>query len=504
MGFAYRWHPSREHRRRQAEIREMNQTLGRGETALPGQPPILYYASHADETPVKAGGREEKGVRVLRRWRPAGARDLSDFEEAARPRRAWLLEPKVPETDQEYFRPYRRLLTRAHRRFLLQSPYARAAAITGLACVAFFSALWMTETQKAEALASGRLRQEQKVFEGQLRGAAAFGVDSHALQPLEERAWELETRQPPSGLIAARLRIGFYDEQTGEYRRLEQRLQIGRRQAWQYWSWKETQAYATLARAVQEGRDAGLREKLADIPPCTTAACYQQAVGSEEGETSWIRATVADEKRYQATIQASTDPISAAATRLEAARNLQASFPAFNSLPVRLEVLDGMYATAASVGDYARIGALGQIDATAIRDAVVRKHAGRIITVSTEEQELTAYQAGQAVYRASISSGLQVPTGVFHIGEKEPALGATYWYRVGRLWENRYGILPDWMSFSGQAALQAAPWRTVFGPGAQGAVGGYAPSTPYSIDVPVPAAHYLYGWSPVGAEVVIY
>lgn len=60
------------------------------------------------------------------------------------------------------------------------------------------------------------------------------------------------------------------------------------------------------------------------------------------------------------------------------------------------------------------------------------------------------------------------------------------------------------MPFSGDAALQAAPWRLAFGPGSGGAVAAFAPDTPDSIDLPPAVADSLFHWATVGTEVVVY
>src|SRR5690242_8444607 len=53
IALAYRWHPSREHHRRQLEMRLMNQRIRHDRRKLDTLPPILSYAEETDIAPTR-------------------------------------------------------------------------------------------------------------------------------------------------------------------------------------------------------------------------------------------------------------------------------------------------------------------------------------------------------------------------------------------------------------------------------------------------------------------
>jgi lipoprotein-anchoring transpeptidase ErfK/SrfK len=126
------------------------------------------------------------------------------------------------------------------------------------------------------------------------------------------------------------------------------------------------------------------------------------------------------------------------------------------------------------------------------------------VVVSLEDQQLTCYQHGRAVLQTPVTAGASTPTGIFHIQVKQLSISTVYWSHANAVSRYRLGTLPDWMAFSSGAALQAAPWRTVFGPGSDAILPLYAPSTPGSVDLPPAAAARVYRWTAVGTEVVVY
>jgi lipoprotein-anchoring transpeptidase ErfK/SrfK len=194
------------------------------------------------------------------------------------------------------------------------------------------------------------------------------------------------------------------------------------------------------------------------------------------------------------------------------ARSLSAILPAWAPTPARITELDGMYATAAGLDGYTRVGALGRLDVDALRAALMRILPSRAIVISTEEQSLTCYERAKVVCSSPVTAGSATPTGIFHIQVKQASISTLYWNRTGDSFQYRPGFLPDWMALSQSAAdpgssgmaLQGAPWRAVFGLGSDVWDPAYAPSTPGSIDLPPGTAAFIFRWAPIGTEVVVY
>jgi hypothetical protein len=208
-----------------------------------------------------------------------------------------------------------------------------------------------------------------------------------------------------------------------------------------------------------------------------------------------LRETVATLRVYGAVIQRSPDPAAAAGAEVQEAHVLQSVLPAWATPPARLAALDGMLATEPT--EYARTGALGRLDVDALQADLLHTLPPRAVTVSLGQQQLVCYQRGKAVYRTPVVAN--TPTGLFHIQAKQSTLPALFW--DGRVY--RAGIISDWLPISSTAALRAAPWRTTFGLGSS-ATTGVAPITPGAIDLPSRAAAFLYMWTSVGTEVVVY
>jgi hypothetical protein len=218
----------------------------------------------------------------------------------------------------------------------------------------------------------------------------------------------------------------------------------------------------------------------------------------------WLEETVRTLRIYGAAVAVTPDPAATAGAELQKAQAIQALLPAWANPPARLAELDGAYATATQRSGYARIGALAHLDADALQADLVRLLPPRAIAESIEDQQLTCYQHGRAVLQTPVTAGAGTPAGIFHIQVKQPSISTVYWNHAGTVSRYRPGSLPDWMAFSSGAALQAAPWRTAFGPGSDAVPPLYAPSTPGSIDLPPTAAARVYRWAAVGAEVVVY
>lgn len=501
----YRWQPSSEYRRRQTEMREVNRWLKCQPRRQVPLPPIFAYIEETDVSPTRLKpwirGEEQEQHSPTATALPAYDRDL---EEAARLHGVRLLQPRIPALDREDVLGERPLLPRKYREFLRHSPYPRLAAGIVAGTLTILSVLWFSQLQQAEAVAAGRFHRVQNAFQRELAGVRSYGVDPRALQALALRSHALRTAQAPVGPLSGRARVRFYGAQEHAYRSLLRSVRSLERRALRYWTWREGVAYAALVEATGDANNAGLQEALPAIPPCETPACYRTAVAAQTARTDWLRQTAATLHVYAAAVATSADPAITAGDELQKARSLQAVLPASAPSPIRTASLDGMYATAAGPAGYARVGALAQLDVDALQADLVRTLPGRAVVVSTGDQEVTCYQQGRAVFRSPVTSGSDTPTGIFHVQAKQSSLPALYWSLSGRSFRYRYGALPDWMPFDGQAALQAAPWRTVFGPGSDAFQPGYAPSTPESVDLPPSAAGFLFSWVSVGTEVIVY
>ena len=502
VNLRYRWRPSAEYRRRQAEMQELNRWLKRLPRKLGMLPPISYV----DETavfplrfqPLLDGPNSQLSARG------DVTRELGDLEAVARLHTVRTIQPRLPEPDPEYLLAFRPLLPRHYRQFLRHSLYLRLGA--GLAAVVATIAgiLWVSQIQQAEAIAAGRFHVARHAFQAELDSARAYGVDPRVLWPLEVRSRALNRLQAPSSLIPTRARARFYSAQERRYTTLLYVLRRLERQALRYWTWREGSAYAALVEATREANRMGLPETLPPVPSCQTPHCYRVAVGAQSGRAAWLGQTAATLRVYGAAVLASEDPAFTAGNELQEARTLHAILPGWATPPARLANLDGMYATAARPAEYARVGALAHLDVDALRTDLVRALPPRAVVVSVEEQELTCYDHGRAACRSPVSVDSVTPTGIFHIQAKQISLPALYWHRFGNRLVYRNGALPDWMPFSGGAALQGAPWRSVFGPGSDAFLPLYTPFTPGSVDLPPATARFVFGWVAVGTEVVVY
>jgi hypothetical protein len=498
---AYRWHPSAEYRRRQLEIRLMNVAIRQmhGEPELP--PPVLAYEEHTTITPTRLQpmlepiGLDEAILEVRH--------DLTRAEEEEQLRRATIIQPRLAGADPEYLLSYRPLLPRRYRHFLRSSPYPRIAAGLTAAAVAVSGFLWVSQTQEETAAAAGQARVVRHTFEAQLLAARRDGVEPRLLRPLRRQARALGAVASPSGLIPTRSRVLFYRGQVDAYAALLHDLRRLEHRALIYWRGKETGAYAALVEATQTADGAGLPAGIPDIPACSTPGCYHTAVISQRARAAWLRQAAATLHAYAATILDAPDPYADATSAVQAADNLVTLLPR-SALPIPVPRLDAAYASAGDNPAYARAGALAHLDRDVLLAGLVRHLQGRAVIVSTESGTLICYRGGKAVFRTPVTAGSATPTGRFHIQSRVPSVSATYWNRSGAYTRYRTGVLPDWMPFSGDAALQGAPWRLAFGPGSEGAVAAYVPDTPSSIDLPVHAADWVYSWTKTGTEVVVY
>ncbi len=127
---------------------------------------------------------------------------------------------------------------------------------------------------------------------------------------------------------------------------------------------------------------------------------------------------------------------------------------------------------------------------------------GKLIIISLASQRLTAYDNGTVFVTSVVASGrpaLATPVGTFHIKAKyTPYKFVSPWPRGSQYW-----YPTEWVSYAMLFAddgyfLHDAPWRTVYGPGANLTQGTHG-----CINVPSSVMAKLYGWTSVGTTVVI-
>jgi hypothetical protein len=136
-------------------------------------------------------------------------------------------------------------------------------------------------------------------------------------------------------------------------------------------------------------------------------------------------------------------------------------------------------------------------------------NGGKRIIVVLSQQTLYAYNGTHLDLKTYITSGnpaLPTPTGTYTIMAKYHPYEMVSPWPVG----SPYYYAPSWMQYAmlfrdGGYFLHDAPWRSVFGPGTNGAG---QPGTNYGgthgcVNVPPAAMTYLWNWSPMGTQVLV-
>lgn len=130
------------------------------------------------------------------------------------------------------------------------------------------------------------------------------------------------------------------------------------------------------------------------------------------------------------------------------------------------------------------------------------RQTGKVIVVSIAQQRLIAYQDGVVLLTSDVATGmpaLPTPTGTFHIMSKSsPYKFVSPWPRG-----NQYWYPTEWVSYAMLFAddgyfLHDAPWRTVWGAGANQTHGSHG-----CINIPKAAMASLYSWATVGTTVIV-
>lgn len=492
ISLAYRWHPSPEYRQRRREERILNRAL-KERTGSPAPPPVLTYGEGSQIAPTRLQPMPFAGRNAAEHI-PLPL-DLLGQDEAQWAPGAITVAPTLPGPDQEYLIAYRPLLPRQYSRFLRTSPYPRVAVLLLAAFCTLFSGVWFSREHSADAAAAGKMHAARTALQQDFAQALAYGVSSARLSPLRHAFSTLDAHTAPMSLLGGSTRH-FYLQQEMAYLSLRATLHALEKRALAAWITREERTYSALAQATAAAHTLSLPAHLPPAPSCASPACYRVTVARQRNALAALHAEMAGIRRARSALLAGGDPIAAAQTRLQEARTLTEMVnPAH--LPITLPALDALEAGGQ---DSLTVGSLAWLDTDAMRAALIRTLPARAIVISIEDGSLTAYQRGQLVLRSAALAEPSAPTGTFHIIARQASLPSTYWSQTAAGYQYRDGTLPFWMSFSGDAAIQGAPWR-VF---PSGLVEGFAPFTPRSIDLPPAAARRLFTWAVPGTDVVVY
>src|SRR2546421_5027586 len=126
----------------------------------------------------------------------------------------------------------------------------------------------------------------------------------------------------------------------------------------------------------------------------------------------------------------------------------------------------------------------------------------KLIVVSLATQSLTAYENGKVVATTVVATGrpaLPTLTGTFHIKAKyTPYQFVSPWPKSSPYWYASAWVKYAMLYEDGGYFIHDAPWRTVYGPGANLTNGTHG-----CVNVPLSTMSFLYKWASVGTTVVV-
>jgi lipoprotein-anchoring transpeptidase ErfK/SrfK len=132
--------------------------------------------------------------------------------------------------------------------------------------------------------------------------------------------------------------------------------------------------------------------------------------------------------------------------------------------------------------------------------AQIAAAAGHLIIISLHDQHLRAVQDGVVLLETDVATGrpaLPTPIGVTHVMAKySPYLMQSPWPRGSAYWYPSTWIKYAILFRDGGYFIHDAPWRSVWGPGANATNGTHG-----CVNVPIGAETWLFNWAPVGATV---
>src|SRR2546429_2924821 len=127
---------------------------------------------------------------------------------------------------------------------------------------------------------------------------------------------------------------------------------------------------------------------------------------------------------------------------------------------------------------------------------------GKLIVVTLATQSLTAYENGKVVATTVVATGrpaLPTLTGTFHIKAKyTPYQFISPWPKSSPYWYASAWVKYAMLYQDGGYFIHDAPWRTVYGPGANLMNGTHG-----CVNVPLNTMTFLYKWASVGTTVVV-
>ncbi|HEY7126368.1 MAG TPA: L,D-transpeptidase family protein [Ktedonobacterales bacterium] len=136
---------------------------------------------------------------------------------------------------------------------------------------------------------------------------------------------------------------------------------------------------------------------------------------------------------------------------------------------------------------------------------------GKVIVVYISKQWLYAYDNGQQVFNAAVTTaqpGLVTPTGTYHIfSHKHPTIFYSPWPKG-----SPYYYPPTFINYAmgwrvGGYYIHDSSWRSVFGPGTnvphQDPKFGWLTGTHGCITAALDAIIWLYNWAPNGTTVIV-
>ena len=127
---------------------------------------------------------------------------------------------------------------------------------------------------------------------------------------------------------------------------------------------------------------------------------------------------------------------------------------------------------------------------------------GKVIVVSLATQSLTAYENNKVVATTVVATGrpaLPTLTGTFHIKAKyTPYQFISPWPKSSPYWYASAWVKYAMLYEDGGYFIHDAPWRTVYGPGADLTNGTHG-----CVNVPLSTMSFLYKWASVGTTVIV-
>ncbi len=127
---------------------------------------------------------------------------------------------------------------------------------------------------------------------------------------------------------------------------------------------------------------------------------------------------------------------------------------------------------------------------------------GKLIVVTLATQSLTAYENGKVVATTVVATGrpaLPTLTGTFHIKAKyTPYQFISPWPKSSPYWYASAWVKYAMLYEDGGYFIHDAPWRTVYGPGANLTNGTHG-----CVNVPLNTMTFLYKWAGVGTTIIV-